>query len=160
MLRRLWCLLCWESDCCSPCLIAFDRGSFRWTTCPWWLWCILCTTVSWGWPSPMPCWTRRRSVCLLSFGCHRSGVGPLLSIFGNSSLRDESPPLFWDYVQSCTNKEVRDAKIPLSLRPNTSTYIWVHADTEYRYEFLIIPIQFKNMLSPWLRPTATLWYFF
>ena len=77
--------------CCSPCLIAFDLGSFRWTTCPWWLWCILCTTVFWGWLSLMPCWTWRRSVCLLSFGCHRSGVCHLLSIFGNSMLRDEGP---------------------------------------------------------------------
>ena len=43
---------------------------------------------------------------------------------------------------------IRDAPIPLFLFLSTSTYIWVLADTEYRYGYLIIPLQFKEPVNP------------
>ena len=41
--------------------------------------------------------------------------------------------------------KTRDAPIPIFLRPSTD--IWVL--TEYRYEYLIIPLQFKEQVFHW-----------
>ena len=43
---------------------------------------------------------------------------------------------------------IRDPPIPLFLWPSIITYLWILADTQYRIEFLIKPLQFKEILNP------------
>ena len=136
---RCW----WRSRSCT-------RASTR-PRCPaastWW-WCdsataptsappSTCASASWGWCAPKRKWWAGRRAC---DGTHTHSPP-------HTVLKRPHGP-FWDTPNPFCYINI--VQVPR---------IWVLADTEYWYKYLIIPSQFKEPVNPLSVGIQTLWEF-